>query len=88
MQAEILVHFLHGQMMQECSQADAGAGHRVRVVDVKDFYHASDASCRRMSLTLILSWEMQRQADFDKEIQRLQSPPRSQCQSLEPASSQ
>ena len=39
MQAEILVHFLHGQMMQECSQADAGAGHRVGVVDVEGSHY-------------------------------------------------
>jgi len=39
MQAEILVYFLPGQMMQECSQADAGAGHRVGVVDVEGSHY-------------------------------------------------
>ena len=50
MQAEILVHFLPGQMMQEGSQADAGAGHRVGVVDVESSHYSEERFKRECSI--------------------------------------
>ena len=50
MQAEIPIHFLPGQMMQECSQADAGTGHRVGVVDVEGSHNSEGRFKREYSI--------------------------------------
>ena len=54
MQAEILVHFLSGQMMEERSQADAGAGHRVGVVG-EQYFHGGRSPCGRNVGQLLLN---------------------------------